>query len=150
MFAFAIWDARYNRLFCARDRLGIKPFYFAMVGNRFAFASEIKALFELRDFNARLNRSALPEFFTFGYLSAEETLYKNVYKLLPGHCLCLELDSDNARPQITQYWDLNSSEPERSTIEDDCISRFRDLFAVTVRSHMVITIQFVIVFSREF
>src|SRR2546429_4783464 len=78
-----------------------------MVGNRFAFASEIKALFELRDFNARLNRSALPEFFTFGYLSAEETLYKNVYKLLPGHCLCLELDSDNARPQITQYWDLN-------------------------------------------
>ena len=137
MFAFAIWDARYNRLFCARDRLGIKPFYFAMVGNRFAFASEIKALFELRDFNARLNRSALPEFFTFGYLSAEETLYKNVYKLLPGHCLCLELDSDNARPQITQYWDLNSSAPERSPSEADCISRFRDLFAETVRSHLM-------------
>src|SRR6266699_2447716 len=106
-------------------------------GNRFAFASEIKALFELRDFNARLNRSALPEFFTFGYLSGEETLYKNVYKLLPGHCLCLELDSDNARPQITQYWDLNSSAPERSPSEADCISRFRDLFAETVRSHLM-------------
>src|SRR5437879_13426120 len=108
-----------------------------MVGNRFAFASEIKALFELRDFNARLNRSALPWLFTFGYLSAEETLYKNVYKLLPGHCLCLELDSDNARPQITQYWELNSSAPERSPSEADCISRFRDLFAETVRSHLM-------------
>src|SRR6201987_5623663 len=114
MFAFAIWDARYNRLFCARARLGIKPFYYTMVRNQFAFASEIKALFELRGFKARLNRSALPEFFTFGYLSAEETLYKDVYKLLPGHRLALELSTENARPQITEYWDLHSAAPERS------------------------------------
>ncbi len=75
MFAFAIWDARSQRLFCARDRLGIKPFYYAIVGDRFVFASEIKALFELPDFQPRLNRRALPEFFAgqdllgLGYVS---------------------------------------------------------------------------------
>src|SRR5260370_3047586 len=70
MFAFAIWDMRARRLFCARDRLGIKPFYYAQIGDRFGFASEIKALLELPGFQSRLNRRALPEFFALGYLSA--------------------------------------------------------------------------------
>jgi asparagine synthase (glutamine-hydrolysing) len=137
MFAFAIWDARYNRLFCARDRLGIKPFYYAIAGDRFAFVSEIKALFELRDFKARLNRRALPEFFTFGYLSAHETLYKNVYKLLPGHHLCLDLATQNVQPQITRYWDLDNSLPEESFSEADYVSQFRELFTETVRGHLM-------------
>lgn len=137
MFAFAIWDAQNNRLFCARDRLGIKPFYYAIAGNRFAFASEIKALFELRDFKARLNRSALPEFFAFGYLSAHETLYKNVYKLLPGHHLSLDLAVENAKPQITQYWDLEYSLPEHPLREADYVSQFSELFRETVRTHLM-------------
>ena len=137
MFAFAIWDARNNRLFCARDRLGIKPFYYAIAGNRFAFASEIKALFELRDFKTRLNRSALPEFFAFGYLSAHETLYKNVYKLLPGHRLSLDLAVEHAKPQITQYWELDCSLPEHPLSEADYVSQFSDLFTETVRGHLM-------------
>lgn len=137
MFAFAIWDTRRNRLFCARDRLGIKPFYYAITDGRFAFASEIKALFELRDFKARLNRRALPEFFTFGYLSAQETLYHNVYKLLPGHHLCIDLAAENPQPQVTQYWDLNNLPPEHSLGEAQYISQFRELFTETVRSHLM-------------
>src|SRR2546429_5007180 len=137
MFAFAIWDARHNRLFCARDRLGIKPFYYAIAGDRFAFASEIKALFELRDFKTRLNRSALPEFFAFGYLSAHETLYKNVYKLLPGHRLSLDLAVEHAKPQITQYWELDCSLPEHPLSEADYVSQFSDLFTETVRGHLM-------------
>lgn len=137
MFAFAIWDARRKRLFCARDRLGIKPFYYAMTDGRFAFASEIKALFELRDLKARLNRRSLPEFFTFGYLSAQETLYHNVYKLLPGHRLCLDVAAENSRPQITQYWDLNNVPQAHSLGEAQCVSRFRELFTETVRSHLM-------------
>lgn len=137
MFAFAIWDARRNRLFCARDRLGIKPFYYAMTAGRFAFASEIKALFELRDFKAQLNRRALPEFFTFGYLSAQETLYQNVHKLLPGHRLCIDLAAENPQLQVTQYWDLKNLPPERPVGETQCISKFRELFTQTVRSHLM-------------
>lgn len=137
MFAFAIWDARRSRLFCARDRLGIKPFYYATTGGRFAFASEIKALFELRDFKARLNRRALPEFFTFGYLSAQETLYQNVHKLLPGHRLCIDLTEENPQPRVTQYWDLQKLPPEHSRGEAQCISQFRELFTETVRSHLM-------------
>jgi len=75
MFAFAIWDARKRRLFCARDRLGIKPFYYTRFGDRFAFASEIKALGELSGCRPRLNRCALPELLAFGYLASDETLF---------------------------------------------------------------------------
>jgi len=137
MFAFAIWDARRNRLLCARDRLGIKPLYYAMTDERFAFASEIKALFELRDLKARLNRCALPEFFTFGYLSSQETLYRNVYKLLPGHLLCVEMSDENPQPKVTRYWDLNGLPLNRSLDEGQCVSQFRELFAETVRSHLM-------------
>ena len=105
--------------------------------NRFAFASEIKALFELRDFKTRLNRSALPEFFAFGYLSAHETLYKNVYKLLPGHRLSLDLAVEPAKPQITQYWELDCSLPEHPLSEADYVSQFSDLFTETVRGHLM-------------
>src|SRR5438045_2655083 len=137
MFAFAIWDARRNRLFCARDRLGIKPFYYALTCNRFAFASEIKALFELRDFKASLNRRALPEFFTFGYLSAHETLYKSVYKLPPGHRLSLDLAAENPKPQITQYWDLDCTLPDHPLNEAYYVSQFSDLFTQTVLGHLM-------------
>jgi len=137
MFAFAIWDKRRQRLFCARDRLGIKPFYYVTVGTRFAFASEIKALFELADFKPSLNRRTLPEFCAFGYLSSEETLFAGVRKLLPGHRLTLNLDSKEARPQIEQYWDLDISPDEHPLSEAEYIDRFRTLFEDTVRIHLM-------------
>ncbi len=137
MFAFAIWDARRQRLFCARDRLGIKPFYYAIVGDRFAFASEIKALFELPDFRPQLNRRALPEFFAFGYLSSEETLFEGVRKLLPGHCLRIDLEAQDKNPKVKPYWDLDISPSESSLSESDYIAQFRDLFTETVRAHLM-------------
>src|SRR5713226_3856205 len=137
MFAFAIWDTRRKRLFCARDRLGIKPFYYAIVGDRFAFSSEIKALLELQGFRPRLNRDALPEFFAFGYLSSQETLFADVYKLLPGHRFYIDLATGTEKPQISQYWDLNISPPEYAFGESDYVSQFRDLFTETVRAHLM-------------
>src|SRR6266566_3698357 len=137
MFAFAIWDARSQRLFCARDRLGIKPFYYAIVGDRFVFASEIKALFELPDFQPRLNRRALPEFFAFGYLSSEETLFEGVRKLLPGHCLRIDLKAQDKNPKVKTYWDLDTSPSEPSLGESDYVAQFRDLFTGTVRAHLM-------------
>src|SRR5215813_13776659 len=105
MFAFAIWDTRGKRLFCARDRLGIKPFYYTQFGDRFAFASEIKALLELPGLQPRLNRRALPEFFALGYLSSHETMFEGIYKLMPGYRLLFDLGRGDKKPRITQYWE---------------------------------------------
>jgi len=137
MFAFAIWDTRRKQLFCARDRLEIKPFYYAIVGNRFAFASEVKALFEIPSFQPRLNRRALPEFFTFGYISSDETLFEGVRKLLPGYRLQIDLTNRDAEPQIAQYWDLDMFPSERELSEGEYIEQFRDEFTETVRKHLM-------------
>jgi asparagine synthase (glutamine-hydrolysing) len=137
MFAFAIWDTRRKRLFCARDRLGIKPFYYAIVGDRFVFASEIKSLLDLADFPARLNRHTLPEFFSFGYLSSDETLFEGVRKLMPGHRLLLDLEKPHKRPEISQYWDLDITPSEAPFSESDYVEQFRELFRETVNSHLM-------------
>jgi asparagine synthase (glutamine-hydrolysing) len=103
MFSFAIWDKTRRLLFCARDRLGIKPFYYFWNGRTFAFASEIKALFEHPSISPALRESALPEYFAFGYGSGTETMFEGIHKLLPGHTLSLDM---NGEPRIRQYWDV--------------------------------------------
>ncbi len=81
MFAFAIWDAGRQRLFCARDRLGIKPFYYYWDGRLFAFASEIKALLEHPAISPALDETSLPDVLAFGYTSDDHTLFRNIRKL---------------------------------------------------------------------
>lgn len=137
MFAFVIWDTRRRQVFAARDRLGIKPFYYTLSGSRFSFASEIKCLLELPGFRPTLNQQALPELFAFGYLSGEDTLFAGVRKLMPGHCLRINLSEADPTPQIRQYWELllDGSEPEGS--EEDYLCEFSELFRQTVRSHLM-------------
>jgi asparagine synthase (glutamine-hydrolysing) len=104
MFAFAIWDGNRKQLFCARDRLGVKPFYYFWNGRTFAFASEIKALLQHPEISAEFNEQLLPEYLAFGYTSGEETLFKGIRKLMPGHTLTLRCGS-NPQLEIKQYWD---------------------------------------------
>lgn len=137
MFAFAIWDAGKQRLFCARDRLGIKPFYYTLLGGRFAFASEIKAFYELPEFRRRLNRQALPEFFAFGYMSSDETLFEGVRKLLPGHRLSIDLTARHPQPEITSYWDLDLSPDESFRSEAEYRDRFEELFTESIKIHLM-------------
>lgn len=137
MFGFAIWDIPRKKLFCARDRLGIKPFYYAMMPDRFAFASEIKSLLELPGLRPAMNRPAIPEFLAFGYLSSEETLFSGVRKLMPGHRLVLDLSLNDPQPQIEQYWDLETQRAERPRSEAEQIAQFRELFEETVRMHLM-------------
>jgi asparagine synthase (glutamine-hydrolysing) len=137
MFAFAIWDAKKQRLFCARDRLGIKPFYYTMNGRRFVFASEMKALFELPGVRAEMNRAALPEFFALGYISSEETMYAGVRKLPPGHRLSIQLGEANPQPHIERYWDLDITPDESIPSEDEYVRRFDDLFTESVRLRLM-------------
>ena len=103
MFAFALWDNVRRELFIARDRVGIKPLYYAEHRGIVYFASEVKALLEIPDFPRRLNREALPLFLTFRYTPCEQTMFEGVNKLLPGHSMILK---QGQPARITRYWHL--------------------------------------------
>ncbi len=103
MFAFAIWDKVQRTLFCARDRLGIKPFYYFWNRREFVFASEIKALLEHPSISAELEDSLLAEHLAHGYASGEQTLYRGIRQLMPGHTLTLDAEG---HLDIRQYWDV--------------------------------------------
>ncbi|HEV2300073.1 MAG TPA: asparagine synthase (glutamine-hydrolyzing) [Stellaceae bacterium] len=101
MFAFALWDERRQKLFCARDRFGIKPFYYAQIGKLFLFASEAKALLPfLPDIDS--DPEALAEYLTFQYTIGEATLFRGVKQLLPGHALAVE----GGEVKVWRYWDV--------------------------------------------
>jgi asparagine synthase (glutamine-hydrolysing) len=112
MFAFAIWDQQRRRLFCARDRLGIKPFYYFWNGQVFAFASEIKALLQHPEISTALEVELVPEFLAFGYSSGDRTLFRHIRKLMPGHFLMLDLAERDPRPKIESYWDVPAAAPD--------------------------------------
>src|SRR5271169_2093727 len=112
MFAYAIWDKDKRQLFCARDRLGIKPFYYFWNGHVFAFASEIKALLEHPSVSAALETGLVPEILAFGYSSDNRTLFRNIRKLMPGHFLMLDLGSPEPQPRTRRYWDVPGQAPE--------------------------------------
>jgi asparagine synthase (glutamine-hydrolysing) len=101
MFAFALWDDRAGRLFCARDRFGIKPFYYAVVGNRFVFASEAKALLPFLP-EIATDPTALAEYLTFQHTIGEVTLFRGIKQLMPGHALVVE----NGQIRVWRYWDV--------------------------------------------
>ena len=119
MFAFAIWNRDRQQLFCARDRLGIKPFYYWHEGNLFAFASEIKALLEHPAISARLNEKLVSEYLAFGYLSGEETLFAGIQKLMPGHTLTVEINDGKPVVTIRQYWDVPAPAPNSPALNSD-------------------------------
>ncbi len=100
MFAFALWDG--SRLFAARDRFGIKPFYYAVVDGVLYFASEMKALLPLIP-EIATDPDALAEYMTFQYTIGEQTLFKHIHTLLPGHALTVE----NGEVRVFRYWDVH-------------------------------------------
>jgi asparagine synthase (glutamine-hydrolysing) len=101
MFAFAIWDEHNRKLFAARDRFGIKPFYYTTQGIRLFFASEAKALLPFLP-DIRTDTHALAEYLTFQYTIGARTLFEGVQALLPGHTLVVSNGSLNTR----RYWDV--------------------------------------------
>ncbi len=136
MFAYAIWDCERHQLFAARDRLGIKPFYYYWDGGVFAFASEIKALLMHPTIHAELENQVLPEYLAFGYISEERTLFRGIRKLMPGHHLTL--DVSGARPvlQIRQYWDVPVPSPAQAS-EKELIAETRRRLEESVRLRLM-------------
>jgi asparagine synthase (glutamine-hydrolysing) len=87
MFAFALWDRHDRELILARDRLGIKPLYYGWVGKRFVFGSEIRSIAALPDFANPVEHQSLMLMLRYGYIAAPHTIYRDIYKLLPGTLL---------------------------------------------------------------
>jgi len=105
MFSFAILDENKGQVFCARDRMGIKPFYYYHDNENFLFGSEIKALFAPKKFKTEYNEKGIMDYITFQFTLGEKTMFKDVYKLLPGHSLTLSLDTGSIN--IHKYWDIS-------------------------------------------
>ena len=134
MFAFAIWDRRKRVLFAARDRLGIKPFYYRWDGKAFLFGSEIKTILAHPDITAEFNRRTLAEYLAFGYITGPETMYSGIRKLMPGHTLEL---SEYGDPKIERYWDLTVEEDEIPRGRDYYVQHYRQLLEHAVGSHLM-------------
>jgi len=130
MFAFAIWDARERTLFAARDRLGIKPFYYHHTPDRFAFASEVKALLELDPGLRRPDQAAIADYLFSGGPLDGKTGFVDVRQLEPGHCLTWRA----GRLEIERYWDIvyRYEDPRR---EADLLAELAWLVDDAVRIH---------------
>jgi asparagine synthase (glutamine-hydrolysing) len=140
MFSFALWDARLQRLWLARDRLGKKPLVYYWDGKRLLFASEIKAILRDPEVPREIDFEALDLYLTLNYIPATWTIFKNIRKLLPGHYLLLE----KGKLSIQSYWDIpvNEGEPEVPSPSDpvqwnQCKERLRALLDASVRRRLI-------------
>ena len=105
MFAFAVWDRRAKTLFIARDRLGVKPLYYAeLADGRLIFGSELKALLLHPQLQRRIDPQAVEEYFAFGYVPDPKTIYRDVKKLEPGAYICMKRGDSHVKP--VRYWDV--------------------------------------------
>jgi asparagine synthase (glutamine-hydrolysing) len=132
MFAFAIWDARKRELLVARDRLGIKPLYYAEVDGGFVFASELKPILQLPEIERQLNWGAVNHLFTFLATSPTQSIVDGVRKLEPGRIATVR----NGAVHIERYWDADFSPNENAT-EDELVEELRSLLAESVKLHQI-------------
>jgi asparagine synthase (glutamine-hydrolysing) len=130
MFAFALWDEKNQTLFCARDRFGIKPFYYTIIKDTFIFASEAKALLPFLP-KITTNHDALAEYLTFQYTLGEETLFTGIHQLLPGHALKIV----NGKITIWKYWDVDYSINENQN-ESYFYDKLQELLEDSIRVHL--------------
>lgn len=133
MFAFAIWDRSKQTLFLARDRLGVKPLFYAELPNgQFVFGSELKVLRQHPDLPTEIDPTAIEDYFGFGYVPEPKTIFKGVFKLEPGYCMTLQAGQRNYRPR--QYWDVKfqvTRQGGEQQLGEELIERLRE--AVKIR-----------------
>jgi asparagine synthase (glutamine-hydrolysing) len=132
MFAFAIWDARRGSLLLARDRLGIKPLYYALAGDWLVFGSEIKAILRAPCVARELDSEALDAYLSFNYIPAPMSIFKGVRKLPAGHLL----RCGRGEVRVAKYWDLDCT-PQQSADEEACAQQLRAILDDSVRAHLL-------------
>lgn len=132
MFSFAIWNEEKQELFCARDRFGEKPFYYAIGKNgEFIFASEIKAILATNLVDSELNDEAVYHFLRHMYVDSQQSIYKNIKVLPPAHQLIYK----DGNAEISQYWNFPAEEIEIS--EAEAVDKFKNLVKESVDKQLV-------------
>ena len=133
MFAFAVWDRNRSSLFLARDRLGIKPLHYTLLDDgRLLFGSELKSLLAYAGLPREIDPYSVEDYFGFGYVPEPRTIFRNVFKLEPGHTLLIR--RGDTAPGTKQYWDVDFSPNGVSDPEEagrELIERLRE--AVNIR-----------------
>jgi asparagine synthase (glutamine-hydrolysing) len=134
IFAFAVWDTKSRRLLVARDRLGIKPLFYAATLQGFYIGSEIKSFLADPSFDRSIDAAAVDRYFTFGYIPAPDTIFQNVKKLMPGHYLVWE----NGRVRIERYWRFEpyALPEDDDKFEADWLDELRDVLRRAVARQM--------------
>jgi len=134
MFAFAIWDAARNRLFLARDRLGIKPLYYMDRGGVFIFASQVRSILASGLAPKDLNRQGLESFLFFGGVKEPWTMVEGVYSLKPGHYLIYE----SGKAVIKKYWDAIRQAQARVGLDrEEIAAEFKSLLTESIKLHLI-------------
>jgi asparagine synthase (glutamine-hydrolysing) len=133
MFAFAVWDEGQRQLMVARDRMGIKPLFYGVFGDRLLFASELKALLALDDVPRDLNWNSVGSLFAFLSTPRTESIVQGVHKLEPGHMLTCR---PGEQPLVSKYWDVHF-EADYTTTEAQFVNRLRVLLEESVRLCMI-------------
>ena len=132
MWAFALWDSRRRRLFCARDRFGIKPFYYLWDGRCFAFASEIKALLTLPDFTPTSNDALIYDYLSYNHLDhTAETFFQSIQQLPAAHYLILD-----TQLTLKRYWDIDPQASLPPKAGSEYAEHFYTLFEDAIRLHL--------------
>jgi len=132
MFAFAIWDTVHKKLFIARDRLGIKPVFYAHIGNRLYFASEMKAILADPSVPRNIDEEALVSYFMLSYIPAPLSIFQHIRKLPAGHTLSWQ----DGKIRLSQYWDV-TFEPDHGKSDTHFIEEFLHLFEESVRIRLM-------------
>ena len=136
MFSFVIWDKNKQELFGARDYFGIKPMYYALMGETFMFGSEIKSFLEHPAFRKELNEAALENYLTFQYSPTKETFFKNVYKLMPAHYFLYK----DGQLTVKRYWDINFEADEKPDLKQ-WVNDISDTFKGSVQAHKIADVE---------
>lgn len=131
-FSFAVWNARYQTLFCARDPMGVKPLYFARSGRTFAFASEIKALFTIPAIDTAIDAEQVALFLGWSQDDPSRTIYRHVMRVPAGHTLLVSRD----RFAVRRYWNPESAGDVRFSTDAEYAEAFRDRFEAAVSARL--------------
>jgi asparagine synthase (glutamine-hydrolysing) len=133
MFSFAIWDKIKKELFLARDRLGIKPLYYAVHDSTIIFASELKAIILNKEIRKDIDLQSLSDYFSFLYVPAPKTIFKNIFKLPAGHTLFCTPGG----LKIEKYWDVLINVPNSKLSEIQYVDQLLSLLKDSVKGRLM-------------
>ncbi|MBI2996313.1 MAG: asparagine synthase (glutamine-hydrolyzing) [Candidatus Melainabacteria bacterium] len=133
MFAFAIWDKNKKLLFLARDRMGVKPLYYALQNNSIYFSSELKGLLAIPEINRELNIDALNKYLSFENIPSPHCIIKNIFKLESGYILTVH----NGHIKTEQYWDIPLDLPKLKISEEEAVEELEKLFTGAVKRRLL-------------